>query len=73
MPAAHLANMWRLDRLQLDCSFAGSRMLRGLLEADGYKRPSACKTHVDNSNPKGEFESLLHRMDCVACEFRIAH
>jgi putative transposase len=32
-----LALMQRLDRLHLEVPFAGSRMLRGLLAADGCK------------------------------------
>jgi hypothetical protein len=33
-----LAIMRRLDRLHLEFPFAGSRMLRGLLAAEGCKR-----------------------------------
>src|SRR5204862_2085592 len=44
MPEADLAIMRRLDRLHLEFPFAGSRMLRGLLAAEGCKdRPSACQ------------------------------
>ena len=35
--AADLAIMRRLDRLHLEFPFAGSRMLRGLLAAEGHK------------------------------------
>ncbi len=35
MPEADLAIMRRLDRLHLEFPFAGSRMLQGLLVADG--------------------------------------
>ena len=44
VPEADLAIMRRLDRLHLEFPFAGSRMLRGLLAAEGSKigRPS-CK------------------------------
>ena len=35
VPAAELAVMRRLDELHLEAPFAGSRMLRGLLRADG--------------------------------------
>jgi len=37
VPGADLAIMWRLDRLHLEFPFAGSRMLRGLLVAEGCK------------------------------------
>ena len=35
VPEADLAIMRRLDRLHLEFPFAGSRMLRGLLSAEG--------------------------------------
>ena len=37
VPEVDLAIMRRLDRLHLEFPFAGSRILRGLLAADGYK------------------------------------
>ena len=37
VPEADLAIMRRLDRLHLEFPFAGSRMLRGLLAAEGCK------------------------------------
>ncbi len=37
VPEADLAIMRRLDRLHLEFPFAGSRMLRGLLSAEGCK------------------------------------
>ena len=37
VPEADLAIMRRLDRLHLEFPFAGSRMLRGLLDAEGCK------------------------------------
>ena len=37
VPDADLAIMQRLDRLHLEFPFAGSRMLRGLLAAEGCK------------------------------------
>src|SRR6202008_2722958 len=37
VPQAELAIMHRLDRLHLEFPFAGSRMLRGLLAAEGCK------------------------------------
>jgi putative transposase len=37
VPHADLAIMRGIDRLHLECPFAGSRMLRGLLAAEGCK------------------------------------
>ena len=37
VPKTELAIMHRLDRLHLEYPFAGSRMLRGLLAAEGWK------------------------------------
>ena len=37
VPEADLAIMRRLDRLHLEFPFAGSRMLRGLVAAEGCK------------------------------------
>ena len=37
VPAADLEVMRRLDRLHLEFPFAGSRMLRGLLAAEGAR------------------------------------
>ena len=37
VPAADLAIMRRMDELHLDFPFAGSRMLRDLLKAEGVK------------------------------------
>ena len=37
VPEADLAIMRRLDRLHLEFPFAGSRMLRGLLAAEGAR------------------------------------
>ena len=37
VPDADLAIMRRLDRLHLELPFAGSRMLQGLLVAEGHK------------------------------------
>jgi len=37
VPAADLAIMQRIDRLHLEFPFAGSRMLRGLLAAEGAR------------------------------------
>jgi putative transposase len=38
VPDADLAIMRRLDRLHLEFPFAGSRMLRGLLAAEGVSK-----------------------------------
>ena len=38
VPKTELAIMHRLDRLHLEYPFAGSRMLRGLLAAEGCKK-----------------------------------
>ena len=38
VPKTELAIMHRLDRLHLEYPFAGSRMLRGLLAAEGCQR-----------------------------------
>ena len=44
VPAADLALMRRIDELHLDFPFAGSRMLRDLLNARGRRdRPPACR------------------------------
>jgi hypothetical protein len=43
VPEADLAIMRRLDGLHLEFPFAGSRMLRGLLAAEGCNRPPSCE------------------------------
>ena len=53
-PEADLAIMHRLDRLHLEFPFAGSRMLRGLLAAEGCK---IGRRHV---------KTLMHRMGIEA-------
>ena len=58
VPEADLALMRRLDRLHLEFSFAGSRMLRGLLAAEG------CKTgrrHVKTLMKRMGIEALYRR------------
>ena len=35
MPVTELAIMWRIDELHLNYPFAGSRMLRDMLQAEG--------------------------------------
>ena len=55
VPDADLAIMRRLDQLHLEFPFAGSRMLRGLLAAEGCK--IGCKI-ASNSDPlRGIFAS----------------
>ena len=39
--SAHLALMRRMDELHLDFPFAGSRMLRDLLTAEGFRTRAA--------------------------------
>jgi hypothetical protein len=48
VPDADLAIMRRLDRLHLELPFAGSRMLQGLLVAEGhmYGRRPRCKRNL---------------------------
>ena len=58
VPAADLEVMRRLDRLHLEFPFAGSRMLRGLLAAEG------CKTgrrHVKTLMKRMGIEALYRR------------
>jgi putative transposase len=58
VPEADLAIMRRLDRLHLEFPFAGSRMFRGLLTAEG------CKTgrrHVKTLMKRMGIEALLRR------------
>ena len=45
VPAADLAIMHRLDRLHLEFPFAGSRMLRGLLAAEGARSAAGMSKH----------------------------
>jgi hypothetical protein len=47
VPEADLAIMRRLDRLHLEFPFADSRMLRGLLSAEGCK---IGRRHVKNAD-----------------------
>ena len=54
LPEADLAIMRRLDRLHLEFPFAGSRMLRGLLAAEG------CKTD------RRHVKTLMKRMEIGA-------
>jgi putative transposase len=53
-----LAIMRRIDRLHLECPFAGSRMLRGLLAAEGCK---IGRRHVKTLMRKMGIEALYRR------------
>ena len=55
---ADLALMHRIDRLHLDYPFAGSRMLQGLLNADGH---SVGRRHVATLMRKMGIEALYRR------------
>ncbi|WP_425492288.1 IS3 family transposase [Mesorhizobium sangaii] len=56
--AADLALMRRIDRLHLDYPFAGSRMLQGLLNAEGH---SVGRRHVATLMRKMGIEALYRR------------
>jgi len=56
--AANLALMRRIDELHLEFPFAGSRMLRGLLAADGYKTG---RRHVKTMMRRMGIEALYRR------------
>jgi putative transposase len=58
VPDAELAIMRRLDRLHLDYPFAGSRMLQGLLVADGCK---IGRRHVKTLMRRMGIEALYRR------------
>jgi len=58
VPAADLAIMHCLDRLHLEFPFAGSRMLRGLLAADGYR---VGRRHVKTLVQRMGVEALYRR------------
>jgi putative transposase len=58
VPAADLAIMHRLDRLHLEFPFAGSRMLRGLLAAEGCK---IGRRHVKTLMRRMGIEALYRR------------
>jgi putative transposase len=58
MPEAELALMRRLDRLHLELPFAGSRMLRGLLAAEGCK---IGRRHVKTLMKRMGIEALYRR------------
>ena len=58
VPEADLAIMRRLDRLHLEFPFAGSRMLRGLLAAEGCK---IGRRHVKTLMQRMGIEALYRR------------
>src|SRR6202045_4986116 len=58
MPEADLAIMRGLDRLHLEFPFAGSRMLRGLLAAEGGK---VGRRHVKTLMRRVGVEALYRR------------
>ena len=58
MSSADLAIMRRLDRLHLEFPFAGSRMLRGLLAAEGCK---IGRRHVKTLMRRMGIEALYRR------------
>jgi putative transposase len=58
VPEAELAIMRRLDRLHLEFPFAGSRMLRGLLAAEGCK---IGRRHVKTLMRRMGIEALYRR------------
>jgi putative transposase len=53
-----LALMWRIDKLHLDYPFAGSRMLQGLLKADGLVTG---RLHVATLMRKMGIEAIYRR------------
>jgi putative transposase len=60
IPAADLALMRRIDELHLNYPFAGSRMLQGLLRAEGYR---VGRRHVATLMKKMGIEALYRRPD----------
>ena len=70
VPAADLAIMRRLDRLHLEFPFAGSRMLRGLLVAEGCKLG---RRHVKTLMRRMGIEALYRRPRTTKPEIGRAH
>ena len=55
VPAADLAVMRRMDELHLELPFAGSRMLRDLLNKEGYRNwPLSCRDADKASAHRGD-------------------
>jgi putative transposase len=68
VPASDLEIMRRLDRLHLEFPFAGSRMLRGLLAAEGCK---VGRRHVRTLMKRMGMEALYRRprgMSDILCK-----
>src|SRR5881227_2319962 len=63
--ATDLEIMRHLDRLHLEFPFAGSRMLRGLLEAEGYK---IGRRHVKTLMRRMGIEALYRRLRTTKAE-----
>ena len=59
-PDADLALMRRIDELRLEYPFAGSRMLKGLLQAEGR---AVGRLHVSTLMKKMAIEALYRRPD----------
>jgi len=60
--AADLAIMRRIDALHMDCPFAGSRMLRDLLAAEGIK---VGRLHVSTLMKKMAIEAIYRRLNTL--------
>ena len=61
VPDADLAIMQRLDRLHLELPFAGSRMLRGLLAAEGVQDwPSSREDADEADGDRGALSPSAH-------------
>ena len=61
MPETDLAITRRLDRLHLESPFAGSRMLQGLLVAEGCKiGPPACEDADAADGDRGALSPAVH-------------
>jgi putative transposase len=58
VPAADLDLMRQIDKLHTECPFAGSRMLRGLLAANGSQ---VGRRHVKTLMPRMGIEALYRR------------
>ena len=78
VPEADLAIMRRLDRLHLEFPFAGSRMLRGLLAAEGsnpkfagalYGRGLAKQKKGDRAGADADFAAAKTIRPDIADEF----
>ena len=70
VPEADLAIMRRLDRLHLEFPFAGSRMLRGLLAAEGCK---IGRRHVKTLMRRMGIEALYRRPRTTKPQLQAGH